>query len=117
MPRRFYENISTFGACREASTTMNVPKVGRRHSPERRLIFHRRQFRRGGDRRPVRDLARISHTPSVVSQNAAQESIFPQALAAVTFGWGFAGLNQLRRAPKMAGTIFSFVPRLIFKLG
>jgi hypothetical protein len=57
-------------------------------------------------------LARISHTSSV-SQNAAQESIFPQALASRHCWVGIAGRNQLRRAPKTAETSFSFVPRLI----
>jgi hypothetical protein len=61
----------------------------------------------------MKHLARISHTPSVVTQNAVQEPIFPQALASRPFWVGIAGRNQLRRAPKTAETIFSFVPRLI----
>jgi len=39
-------------------------------------------------------LARISHTPSVVSQNAAQESIFPQVLASRHFWVGIAGAES-----------------------
>jgi hypothetical protein len=39
-------------------------------------------------------LARISHRPSVVSQNAAQESIFPQALPSRHFWVGIAGAES-----------------------
>ena len=58
-------------------------------------------------------LARISHTPSVVSQNAAQEPIFPQALASRHFWVGIAGRNQTAEGAKTVEAIFSFVPRLI----
>jgi hypothetical protein len=44
--------------------------------------------------RLINPLTRISHRPSVVSQNAAQESIFPQALASRHFWVGIAGTES-----------------------
>jgi hypothetical protein len=54
----------------------------------------------------------ISHALACESKRR-QEPIFPQALASRHFWVMVAGLNRLRRAPKMAGTIFSFIPTLI----
>jgi hypothetical protein len=53
----------------------------------------------------------------VVSQNAAQESIFPQALASRHFWVGFAGLNQTAEGAENGRNNLFVHPKTDFKHG